>query len=322
MATTTPHLQNLAVEWGLPGQEAIIADLVKTSGILQTALVRPSNYGNKHKYKIWNSLPSSAFRALGAGIVPSIISKDRAAIDLWDLSSLMEEDAAEILAHPGGKQGWFNANIPAFLEGIGQTAAKQIIYGTDPTFGNTNGFLGFHQYAKNNSKVVAQKGETTAGRTTIFAVRWDETNGASIRINPQDSGNLINVTDITPTDPQLVVTNTTTNAQLPVFAWWLHAFMTLVVPSAVSVAAITQVGPGQEPSSTDLNALLDAVESPSGQTYIYCNNQGYNAIETLKYDKLSLFSETTNYNSFLSSWRGVPIIKDNNIVSTETTDLD
>ena len=71
MALTYPQLQNLAVEWGVRDNPAVIVDLVKSSGILQTALVAPSNFGNKHKSKYWNALPSAAFRALGAGIVPS-----------------------------------------------------------------------------------------------------------------------------------------------------------------------------------------------------------------------------------------------------------
>lgn len=325
MATTTPNLQNLAVEWGLPGQESVLIDLVKSSGILQTALVRPASHGNKHKYKLWNTLPSAAFRALGGGIVPSEISKDRASIDLWDLSALAEEDAAEIMAHPGGKAGWFAANMPAFIESMGQVAAKQLIYGTDPTFGNTNGFLGLHQYAKANGTVVAKKSGTTASRTSIFAVRWDETNGASVRINPAGPNQLITVEDITPTSPALVTTDTSTNAQLPVFAWWLHAYMTLVVPSAKSVAAITQVQPTDStkyPTSNDMNALIDAVEASSGQTYIYCNRAGHRAIQNLKDGKINLFSETVNYNTYVSMWRGVPIIIDDNIGSVETTVLD
>jgi hypothetical protein len=321
MATTTAVLQNLAAQWAVPDDPTLIVDLIKRSGILQTALVLPSSHGNKHKYKYFNSLPSSAFRALGAGIVPSAISHNTAAIDLWDVSALAQEDATEIEAYPGGKAGWIRANMGAFIEGMGQTIAKQIIYGTDITFGSTAGFLGLHQYTKANSNVI-QAGGTTGSRTSIFAVRWDASNGASLRVNAGTTGNLIKVNDITPVNPALVVTSTTTNAQLPVYSWWLNAFMTLINPADTASAVITQVDASNAPTYTEMNQLLDYVDAGSGQTYIYCNSLGARMIASLKDTKLNLFSETMNYNDYVSSWRGVPIIIDNNILSTETTALD
>lgn len=306
MATTTAVLQNLAAQWAVPDDPTIIVDLIKRSGILQTALVLPSSHGNKHKYKYFNSLPSSAFRALGAGIVPSAISQNTAAIDLWDVSALAQEDATEIEAYPGGKAGWVKANMGAFIEGMGQTIAKQIIYGTDPTFGGTNGFLGLHQYAKANGKVTEQKAGTTASRTSIFAVRWDATNGASLRVNAGTTGNLLKVNDITPVKPALVVTSTTTNAQLPVFSWWLNAYMSLVIPAATACAAITQIDSTHIPTADNMNELLDAVDAGSGQTYIYANSFGARMISTLKSGKLSLYNESTTYNDYVATGVAFP----------------
>jgi len=318
MATVTPNLQNLAVEWGVQDDPNIIIDLVKASGILQTALVLPSSHGNKHKYKYFNSLPTSAFRALGTGIVPSEISKDRAAIDLWDLSALAEEDAQEILQHPGGKAGWLAANMGAFLESMGQAAAKQILYGTT-SLGGTTGFVGLHQYAVANSTAVNQATATASSTCSIVAVRWDASNGASLRINPTTGGNLITTDDITPVNPALVVTNTTTNAQLPVFAWWLHAFFSLIIPSAASVACIKCVDATHAPTATQMNNMIDMVEKNSGNVVIYANKIGRTAIASLKSDKLNLFNETMDYNQYLATWRGCPIILEENIVNTEST---
>ena len=320
MALTYPQLQNLAVEWGVRDNPAVIVDLVKSSGILQTALVAPSNFGNKHKYKYWNALPSAAFRALGAGIVPSAISKDRAAIDLWDLSSLMQEDAQEIAAHPGGKAGWVAANLGAFLEGMGQAASKQIIYGTNPTFGGTDGFMGLHQYAYSNSNVQSA-GTDASATTSIFAVRWDEANGASLRYNGNSDGNLINVVEMNEA-PQLAVTNTSTMAQAPVYSWWINAFFTLVVPSAASVAVIKKVNASNCPTVAEMNTLIDQVEANSGRIVIYANKLGRACIESLKDTNLTQYNETMDYNTRLSTWRGVPIILDTNISSAETSDLD
>jgi len=320
MATTNPNLQNLSVSWGVPDAPAIIADLIKRSGILQTGLVRPANYGFKHKYKWFNELPAATFRNIGGGVVPISISKDQAAIDLWNLVTLPQPDYKDIEEHPGGKAGWIAENFPAIVEGFGQTLANQIIYGTT-SFGSENGFLGFHQYAKANSKVVAQAAGSSGSRTTIFAVRWNDADGASIRVGNR-AGGIIGTRDLTPIDPTTVVLNTTTNAQQIVYSWIVDMFGALVIPSATSVAAITQVDATHPPTAKQMNDLLDAVETGSGTTYIYCNNLGRNQIATLKDSKVHLFNETVDYNMYLASWRGIPIIIDNNILSTETTALD
>ena len=214
MATLTSTLQNLSVAWGAPDAPSIIADLAKQSGLLQSAVIGKSSHGNKHRFKYWNTLPGGSFRALGTGIVPSAISKNMAEQDLWEYGDIMQADAREVMEHPGGKDGWFMDNIGAFLEGAGQAISKQCFYGTDTTFGSTTGFVGFHQYAKANSKVTQLSG-TTGSRNTIFVVRWDLSNGVSLRWGNQ-TGNLINVIDLTPAQPTTNVTNTTTGALLPV----------------------------------------------------------------------------------------------------------
>lgn len=320
MATTIATLQNLNTAWQVPDDNSILIDLTKQSGILQTALVRPSSHGNKHKYKYWNNLPSGGFRSFGVGIVPSVISKDTVSNDLWEYADLMQGDAGEVMAHPGGKAGWLRDNVPAFLEGAGNKISTQIIYGTT-SFGSTSGFLGFHQYAKNNSKVTAQLSGSSGSRTSIFAVRWDQTNGASLRVWPQ-SGRLIEVMDLTPSQPVTVTTDTTTGAQLPVYQWWVRAYFTLVIPAATAVAAITQIDATHLPTAQQFETLIAAVRKNSGNIVLYGNDLAYSSLIALKYGKLSALVGDSNLDVSVAAFNGTPFVLDQNILSTETTDLD
>jgi len=325
MALTLAQIQNLAIEWGVPDSPTIIADLIKRSGILQTAIVRKASHGIKHKYKIFNELPSATFRNIGGGIVPVAISKTRASIDLWNAVMLLEADYKDVEENPGSKAGWETANSPAAVEGFGQTIAKQIIYGTDPTFGSTNGFLGFHQYAKANSKVVKQMGgDVTPGAgkcSTLFAVRWDENDGASIRVGSQS--NIVNIRDLTPATPVTSVTNTTTNEKDLVYQWLIDGFLSLIIPSATSVAAITQIDLTHAPTVTDINNLVDAVDTGTGQVYLYCNNVVRNLIYNLKDGKLKLVPGDTEYNTQVLNWNGMaPLVLDQNLSRVETSVLD
>jgi len=177
MATTTATLQNLALEWQVQDTPAVIADLVKSTGILQTAVVAPANYGNKHKYKRWNAVPAGTFRNFGSGIVPVSLSKDMESLDLWEVSSLMQGDCGEVDAHPGGMQGWFNANIGAVLAGMGQTITKQIIYGTElqtgtTYYGSQNGFLGLAQYnVANGAFTEIDTDDTYTGKRRLTSLK-------------------------------------------------------------------------------------------------------------------------------------------------------
>jgi hypothetical protein len=323
MATTSARLQNLSLEWQVQDTPAVIADLVKSSGMLQTALVAPANWGNKHKYKVWNALPAGSFRSFGTGIVPVSLSKDMNSIDLWEVSTLMQGDCGEVDAHPGGMEGWFNANISGVLAGLGQTITKQLIYGTS-SFGSTSGFVGLHQYCTQNSTATALDSDDggTGYWSSIFVVRWDADTGASVRIYPNANGQLITTEYL---GKQTVVTSTTTNAQQPVYSWYVKAFMTLVIPSATSVYAIREIGNGTNstdtPTASNMDYAIDYVmQGGAGNIVIYPNLYGLAALRALKTSKIGTsYSEAINTN--VPTWNGVPIALDTNLSAVETTAL-
>lgn len=325
MATTSATLQNLAAEWQVRDTPAVIADLVKSTGILQTAVVAPANYGNKHKYKRWNAVPAGTFRNFGTGIVPVSLSKDMESLDLWEVSSLMQGDCGEVDAHPGGMQGWFDANINAVLAGMGQTISKQIIYGTElqtgtTYYGSQNGFLGLAQYnVANGSFTEIDTNDTNTGyQTSIHFVRWDTDTGASIRVYPNAAGQMITTEFL---GKALVVTSTTTNAQQPVYSWLIKAFMTLVVPAANAafmVCGVSNHGTPEVPTAPQLDYALDFVsQGGAGNIAIYCNLDGLSMIRALKYAKMIVDTSNTGINNNVTTWNGVPVLLDTNITSAE-----
>jgi len=328
-----PKFQDLGVQWGVPDAPTLLIDLVKHSGLLQTATVKPSNFGNQHKYKYHETLPLATFREFGEGIVPKIIAGTLATIDLWDLVTLAQDDAEFIESYPGGKDGWIEANMPAFIEGLGQTLASQIIYGTLDTsqiggINSTVGFKGLYQYAKDFNHIHSLSTSNSTGLTSIFVVRWDENDGVQVRVGGSSrlGRDLLQVKDITPVNPALVVQNTTTNAQLPVYSWLLHCYATLVVPTIKSVAVVNKVDSQIYDTTAKtqafvnaLNTAIDEIEATNGQKCIYANVKGKALLSGLKQDKLTLYRADMDYNNLIESYRGIPIILEENILSTENT---
>jgi len=127
---------------------------------------------------------------------------------------------------------------------------------------------------------------------------------------------------MTPNQPIPIVTDTTTNKQMNIFKWIFSSYFTLVIPSAKSVAAITQIDGGHLPTADNINDMLNAVRAETGNTVIYCNTVGEKAISKLKEGKLNMFAESADYNDYVSSWRGIPIYLEDALVATETSVLD
>jgi hypothetical protein len=322
MATTVATLQNLSLEWMVRDTPAVIADLVKSTGLLQTALVAPANYGNKHKYKRWNSLPAGTFRNFGSGVVPVSLSKDMESLDLWECVSYLQGDCGEVDAHPGGAQGWYNANIGGVLAGMGNSVSKQIFYGTELQTGSTyyssqNGFLGLAQYAILNSTFteIDTDDTYTGAQSSLHVVRWDADTGASVRIYPGANGQLIKSEYL---GRQMVVTSTTTNAQYDAYTWKISAFLTLAVPAATASYMVCGFNATDSFTSPQLDYACDYVsQGGAGQIAIYTNLRGLAIIRALKYAKMVVDTANTGINNNVSSWNGIPVMLDTNLVQTE-----
>jgi hypothetical protein len=320
MAITTANLQALAAAWDVGTEfEPIVIDMLRISSFLRTAVTAKASHGIKHEYRFFKSLPLAVFREIGEGIVPQKIGPDKAQIDLKELVFDLYEDYQGILQYPGGKEGWLKDYYPIALMALTNAITQSSFYGNIPGFGYEKAFKGFHQYAKDLGQVVAQKGGSSGSRSSIFAVRWEKFDGASLRFNNTE---LLNVIDMTPNQPIPIVTDTTTNKQMNIFKWIFSSYFTLVIPSAKSVAAITQIDSSHLPTADDINDMLHAVRAETGNTVIYCNTVGEKAISKLKEGKLNMFAESADYNDYVSSWRGIPIYLEDALVATETNVLD
>lgn len=309
-----PNLQSIAAAWGLGADDQPIAiDMIRNSYLLQTAIVRPSNAGIKHSYRPVEQLPTAAFRSVGNGIVPQLIEHNRAEIALKELVFDHYDDYAVVEQWPKGKDGYVEDNYPSAIGAMTNSIAQATFYGNHAGLGIADSFKGLLQYADDFGNTVSKAG-AGGSQLSIIAVRWDETTGASLRYNNTD---LLSVRDMTPDAPVPIVLDTATNSQLDVYKWKYSSYFTLVVPSMSSVGAITKIAANGAITVTDMNDLVNFINKPGGFKAIYCNSDGMNKIAALKDAKLSLFSESFDYNNYVAAWRGVPIFVEDNLVSTE-----
>jgi len=319
-------LRDLITGLVLPNGVKIIDHLTKSSGIAETAEIIKANKITCHLYEKVLSLPSGTIRNVGGSVTPSQIRSEIGQADLQEFDILQDPDAKIVHDLGGGKSSeavmnYFMMKYPAVLEGMFQTIATQMIYGDNPTFGNDQGWKGFHQYAKASSNVIPKSG-TTGSTTSIFAVRWNPDFCAAL-VDPavMDTGGFMISTSPVHT---LKVTNVITGTRQPVYEVLNTSDIGLMVATNECVGAITQIDSSHKPTVADVAALLRSVHARRdfANTYIYCNEEGADYLDELLNADLQMRTNEKDYNFVMESFNNIKRVIDENILSTETTVLD
>jgi len=322
MATAT--LRALAAQWALEG-DASMDHLTVNSGFLQVAEAIPASHKALHKYKKLNALPSFTVSNPG-GSRGDTTTDDNVFDNHLKIVAANESEPADILEDwDGGASAYFAAQRPSYLEAFGQAVSNIMFYGDNATFGNVTGFRGLHQIAKANSKVT-QCGGASGSRNTIFAVKFRSgSNGCGVLYDNAitGGGDIMESEVLNGGQKVLEVTNTTGNQKKEVYQVVHKGKMSFLSTSVYDVAALTQI----ENAATDLptadriDTILDAVRA-SGNTFLFMNRATRRMVNALNASALSTDPGTTDFYSWLTSWNGIPIIIDDNLLSTETTALD
>ena len=316
-------LQYLATQWSA-AQQMFIDNLTKSAGILRTASVGYANNGLFHKYNFATALPTASIRSINGSVTPTTTTFDLKQLDLKELITLETVDATLAKGDPSGPDGYMNKVAPGHMESLAQAAEKSIVYGLNGTYGAVDGFKGFHDLAKEaetaRSLSVIDAGGTS-NTTSIFAVHWKpEVCQLVIPSGIAAGGDLVVSTVMNNGQVTLMVTNTGTGAQMPVYQVMYQMMLALQAGSNYSVHRIIGVDSGSNaPTAAEIDTLVDLVKGDSTNTILYTSRLGKRAMQTLKATKFFTQAvQDQNMNTMLDFWNGIPVIVSDNILETET----
>lgn len=316
-------LQYLATQWSA-AQQMFIDNLTKSAGILRTASVGYANNGLFHKYNFATALPTASIRSINGSVTPTTTTFDLKQLDLKELITLETVDATLAKGDPSGPDGYMNKVAPGHMESLAQAAEKSIVYGLNGTYGAVDGFKGFHDLAKEaetaRSLSVIDAGGTS-NTTSIFAVHWKpEVCQLVIPSGIAAGGDLVVSTVMNNGQVTLMVTNTGTGAQMPVYQVMYQMMLALQAGSNYSVHRIIGVDSGSNaPTAAEIDTLVDLVKGDSANTTLYTSRLGKRAMQTLKATKFFTQAvQDQNMNTMLDFWNGIPVIVSDNILETET----
>lgn len=316
-------LQYLATQWSA-AQQMFIDNLTKSAGILRTASVGYANNGLFHKYNFATALPTASIRSINGSVTPTTTTFDLKQLDLKELITLETVDATLAKGDPSGPDGYMNKVAPGHMESLAQAAEKSIVYGLNGTYGAVDGFKGFHDLAKEaetaRSLSVIDAGGTT-NTTSIFAVHWKpEVCQLVLPSGIAAGGDLVVSTVMNNGQVTLMVTNTGTGAQMPVYQVMYQMMLALQAGSNYSVHRIIGVDvAATPPTAAEIDTLVDLVKGDSANTILYTSRMGKRAMQTLKATKFFTQAvQDQNMNTMLDFWNGIPVIVSDNILETET----
>ncbi len=320
-------LRDLVVAYAGKGAviETIMSHLTKKSGILKTGLAVPANYNIYHKYRQISALPSFTVGGLNQNLTDTTVSKDLFTEHLCSIDAIQTEYKKQLDNYPGGPKQFFTDQYLAYLEGWGQAASKQLIYGDNSTFGNTAGTLGLHQIAAANGNLIQETG-TSGSTTTIFAVKWDP-RSCGILFDPviASSGNFIKITPLHGGNayPEVINDGGSDQSKKLVYGTSYESSLGLFSASVYDIAAYTRIQNdiNDVPTVEYMDQLIDMVHGDEGSTFLYMNRSAKRMIGTLKSTKLTLGAFDKDYSTRIDYWDGIPIVVDENILSTETEAL-
>ena len=295
---------------------AIIDDLVKSSGILQTCLVMPSSHGKFHKYKKVSALPTASYREIGGSYTDQTVNDEIHQLDLKMVGLIQSEDKA--ICDEIGVQKYFMDNRPAIMEAIGQKMATGIVYGTNSSYGDAQGIRGWHEMADAaGSSYYTDCGGGDASTTSIFIVKMKPmVSGLVYNSATVNGGNLIQTTVLNNAQP--VLEYTAAGTKKPVYQVLYETDMAWLSASIHTFHALVGVDSSNAPTDEELKAAIDSVKGTSADTFIYTSRFGKRRIESLNVSDLQTTPETDDYNNLITRYNGIRIVVDENINEDDT----
>lgn len=182
LSTTSPTLADLAKRQDPDGKIAKIIEILNIQNeMLLDIPWMSANDGTGHRTTIRSGLPAGTWRKLNYGVQPEKSTTVQVRDGTGMLETYAEVDRSLVdLAED--KAGWMMSEHKAFLEGMSQTMATQLIYGDASV--NPEKITGlaprFNLLSAENGDNIIDAGGTGSTNTSIWLIAWDDTTAHGI----------------------------------------------------------------------------------------------------------------------------------------------
>lgn len=182
LSTTSPTLADLAKRQDPDGKIARIIEILNIQNeMLLDIPWMSANDGTGHRTTIRSGMPAGTWRKLNYGVQPEKSTTVQVRDGTGMLETYAEVDRS-LVDLADDKAGWMMSEHKAFLEGMSQTMATQLIYGdasVDPE--KITGLAPrFNSLSAQNGDNIIDAGGTGSTNTSIWLIAWDDTTAHGI----------------------------------------------------------------------------------------------------------------------------------------------
>lgn len=305
-------------------QIPIIKDYVRRSGLLQTATFNEANDGMKHDYEYVDELPTAVVGALNTAVNASVEKSRELTVKLLPLRVKAFYDSL-IVDAKGGYDVYFARKMDMFMRALLNKLVDSVYYGSS-SFGDSSFGMGLHQYAKAFGNVTQLSG-SSGSRSSLFCVHYQDQQTALL--TPPSSAFASDISTGVITDKEDIIRISSLSNKFKydnngISGYGMEFLLpaALLVGSKYGVATITQIDSTHKPTAVQIDDMIAKVDgSADGMTFIYGNDTALNTIKALRASQY-MNNADTNFNTQVSSWNGIPIVREVRLSSAETTVLD
>lgn len=298
-------------------------DLVKKSGLLETADFQPASHSTHDEDDKALVLGNGGFRNYNQGVASTSAENGSVITQIYPHLTWFTADARLADAYNGGISGLLRDKGPLYAEGIGQSMDNQGFYGTVQ---EGKGFKGLRQIAIENGN-YSVKNEDGSGTNccSLIIVKWDRRECCFVYPKQDwEKGNLIHFKSVNSPSgkPVIVALQDSDGNEYDGYKFYSTFSLGLKVISTKNIGALLGLknSTGYKPVKNDIRDLINSVAGfADGSTFIYGNRTAKNLCGELLDNSLTLQDrEKLNIPLWADSFEKIPFILDENLTLTES----
>jgi hypothetical protein len=299
------------------GDFPVIAEiLAKTNEIMADAIWQEANGASYHEYIQRATLPAGTWRQINGGVAAeaSKTNKKTAGIGMLEAYAEVDKKLIELSPNPNAFR---MSEAKAFIEGMGQTMAEQIFYGSVAadgveTFDGLATLMGSLSATTN----VIGAGGTGSDLTSVYVINWSEAGVYMVYPKGSKTGG-VHRTDLGEQTKTL-----SSGAMLQIYRDHFMIHGGLVVADtryAGRIANIETSGSSNIFNPDDLITLLNRMPGRGAGATIYCNSTIFTQLDIQAKDKTNVnYGPADAFGRPTVTFRGHPVRLCEAILDTES----
>jgi hypothetical protein len=294
-------------------QAVLVDSITEGSPLFGTAMFEPTTHGYRHVYEEVSGIVGMQFVNLNAANPSVSMNTNLKQTDIAKMAGKLEvhvDTATEIggaSSDAENGRAYFNKKAQTIIKRSLMSASQQSYYNL------------FEPYARSKGKAVSAVTTPSGNKYfSVYVIRWEEGEFTGL-FNPRGFGSVNAEGSMVKVTPLSMGGRYTNSEGKSVIGWDMEMPFGFLPANPQNISTIVNVDStaNLDEGFAELlsNALVNARAGSGGRTYIYMAPALRSKLGRIKSSALSIDPSNSAYNRLITSWDGVEIIADYNLLA-------